>query len=315
MGKYKFIKKSILGFCLLLMCVQPLKMENEKVDADVTVIQGDFNGDGKVNVMDKIYVKQYKLGERTTFPVTNWRVAAGVTDIGSTVSDFPDVNKYILKAESDIFIGEDISCFNGIDVSKWQGVIDWNTVKEAGIDFVMIKAGEGLSIEETFFRNIEGAKKAGVQCGIYWFANARTVEQAKLEAMACKTVMTNYKLEYPVVYDFEYRTLDNNNPLATDRKAATDAIIAFLDIIAEHNYYPMVYSNKDFPNRYLEIERITEKYDFWYANLSVTTPDVECTMWQYSHTGRVPGIPEIVDRDYSFIDYKSRMIELGLNGY
>ena len=102
-----------------MMCVQPFKPENEKVDADVTVIHGDFNGDGKVNVMDKIYIKQYKLGERTTFPVTNWRAAAGVTDIGSTVSDFPDVNKYILKAESDIFIGEDISCFNGIDVSKW----------------------------------------------------------------------------------------------------------------------------------------------------------------------------------------------------
>ena len=68
----------------------------------------------------------------------------------------------------------------------------------------------------------------------------------------------------------------------------------------------------DMTNKVLGIDM---SYDFWYANLSVTTPDVECTMWQYSHTGRVPGIPEIVDRDHSFIDYKSRMIELGLNGY
>ncbi len=317
MRKYGWLGKTAsVSLCAVLMMLQTSPVNSK---ADVATVYGDINGDGMVNVMDRVYAKQYYLGVREDLPVTNWRESGGTDDISKYLSD---MGSYLLKADNNIFIGENISKFNGIDVSKWQGEIDWKIVSRSGIDFAMIKAGEGVKIEQTFTRNIEGAKAAGVQCGIYWFANARSVEEAKTEAYACLEVIKKYKLEYPVVYDFEYRsigmegpTTGQKNPLASDRKAATDAIIAFLDIIQQNGYYPAFYSNKDFPNTYLEINRITDKYDFWYANLSVKEPDVECTMWQYSHTGRVNGIPQIVDLDYCFVDYKSKMISLGLNGY
>lgn len=313
------VSAGVLAFTLLIL---PLSGQNS-VKADVSLKIGDLDGDGCVNVFDRMHLKRSILEGAPHFSVTNWRTTLDINKDGSIdPKDYTLLGQFLLKAGDKIIdTDETVSRFDGVDVSRWQDVIDWKTAALSGIDFVMIKAGEGTEIEQTFIRNITGAKEAGVQVGIYWFANATCPEEAVKEAEACLSFIKDYKLEYPVVYDFEYRTLGSepnySNPLAYDKAACTDTMIAFLDVIDANGYYPMVYTNKDFPQRFLEMDRLTAKYDIWYANYSssLKEPDTECTMWQYSCTGRKNGIKTDVDLDVSFVDYKSLMVKNKLNGF
>ncbi|MCQ2398829.1 MAG: glycoside hydrolase family 25 protein [Sphaerochaetaceae bacterium] len=211
---------------------------------------------------------------------------------------------------------------HGIDVSRWQGRIDWHKLREAGVEFAMIKAGEDTETEVNFYENIKGAKEAGINCGVYWFSNARSYDEAVAEADACLSVVSQYNLEYPVVCDFEYRSI-RNNPLENDRKGLTDAIIGFLSTIEKGGYYSMLYTNTDFSDKYLEINRITEKFDIWFAGYSVDKPGMPCGIWQYSESGVLDGLDidnlnngtTKVDLDISYKDYPQIMKSLQINGY
>lgn len=213
----------------------------------------------------------------------------------------------------------------GIDVSKWQGKIDWNSLKNDGIEFVMVKAGEGKEVAENFYTNIEGAKAAGIACGVYWFSNARSSAEAVSEANACLSVVSQYCLEFPVVCDFEYRSIEKcGNPLENNKAAATDAVLAFLDTIQQGGYYSMLYTNKNFSGQYYEFSRITDKYDIWCAGYSLSEPNMPCGIWQYSQSGFLDGIDienvgrpirAKVDLDTAYRDYPEIMKYLHINGY
>lgn len=210
----------------------------------------------------------------------------------------------------------------GIDVSRWQGRIDWQKVKASGVEFAVIKAGEGTETEVNFYENIKGAKEAGINCGVYWFSNAHSYDEAVEEARACLSVVSQYSLEYPVVCDFEYRSL-KDNPLSGNRKALTDTLLGFLSTIEQGGFYSMLYTNTDFSDKYLELSRVTEKYDIWFAGYSVDKPGMPCGMWQYSESGRMDGMDldnlnngsTNVDLDISFKDYPQIMKSLHINGY
>lgn len=312
------IKEKIMaGIMTAAFCVcSAFLSEVPRTAAEITTVYGDVNGDGVVNVIDSIYLKQNAIGTNDSFPVTNWRAAVGASggDRAESVH-ISMMNSRLLTPGEHEDSGKEIKTYSGIDVSKWQGDVDWNRVRAAGIDFVMIKAGEGTSVEPKFLQNITGAKQAGIQCGVYWFANARNIDDCRAEARACIETIKPYQLEYPVVYDFEYRTFVNDNPLQNDREQCTDVIYTFLEEIENAGYYAMMYSNRDFPDRYLNIRKITDRFDFWYANYGIEQPDVSCGIWQRSCTGRVDGIAYDVDLDISYIDYKSIMEKNNLNGF
>lgn len=286
--------------------------------AAVTSVYGDVNGDGAVNVFDCIHVKQNLVGTRDGFSVTNWKPATGVHG-GDTVTDtsLENINRVVLSCNEETPDTNTIKVCNGIDVSKWQGDVDWQKVRAAGIEFAMIKAGEGTEVEPKFLQNIKGAKDAGIQCGIYWFSSAREPEEVPAEVAACIETIKPYQLEYPVVYDFEYRCFYDleKDPLANDRQKCTDIIYAFLDGMENAGYYAMLYSNKNFPKLYLDKKQLTDRFDFWYANYSASEPDETCGIWQRSNKGRIDGINADVDLDISYVDYKSVMINNHLNGY
>lgn len=210
----------------------------------------------------------------------------------------------------------------GIDVSKWQGRIDWQRVKDAGIEFVIIKAGEGTQVAKNFYTNINGAKEAGIPCGIYWFSNAKSSYEAVAEANACLEVASQYQLEFPVVCDFEYRSIEKcGNPLEKNKAAATEAVLSFLGTIEEGGYYSMIYTNKNFSSKYLEFDRISSEYDVWCAGYNVSSPGLPCGIWQHSQTGKVDGIDmdsvkkADVDLDIAYRDYPAIMKHLHINGY
>ena len=209
----------------------------------------------------------------------------------------------------------------GVDISSWQGEVDFEKLKNDGVEFVIIKAGEGMRVSESFYTYIKGAKEAGLPCGAYWFSKASTYSEAVDEAKKCLEVVSDYKLEFPVVCDYEYAALTKSNPFTYDKTALTDAILAFLDTVEQGGYYSMYYTNLDFSSRLIEFDRIKEKYDVWCADYGSDYPRLSCGMWQHAQYGRKNGIDiyhqnsGYVDLDIAYKDYPEIMKALHINGF
>lgn len=208
----------------------------------------------------------------------------------------------------------------GIDVSEWQGTIDWNKVKAAGIEFAMIKAGSGRNrVDPEFKRNISECNRLGIPCGVYWFSYAYTEELAHNEAKYCLEAIAPYKLDYPVAFDFEYDSVNNAAKLGIEitREMASSFARAFLEDIEAARYYAMLYTNSDYLKRYFD-QDLAKRYDVWLAmwqanpNLN-DKPTQAGGIWQYSDTGNVSGISARVDLDAAYYDYPGIISANGLN--
>ena len=194
----------------------------------------------------------------------------------------------------------------GIDVSYYQGDIDWEKVASSGIQFAMVRLGyrgygeEGKLVEDKLaFQNIEGALDAGLKVGIYFFSQAITVEEAVEEAEFVLERIEGYDITMPVVFDWEYIS-EEARTAKMDRRTLTDCYKAFCDKIAEAGYTPMSYFNT-YQSRQLMYLHELEEYPFWLALYSdrMTFP-YRFEMWQYTDSGTVPGIEGKVDINLFF---------------
>lgn len=192
----------------------------------------------------------------------------------------------------------------GIDVSKHNGDIDWKKVKASGVDYAIIRGGYSNNYVDPYFKaNIEGATKAGLKVGIYWFSYATSVKKAQEEAEKCLEVISPYKdkISYPVFYDFEYASVEyaNKQGVAITKALATDMANTFINRIAAAGYDTGLYSNQDFSSRYFD-NALLNSNNLWIAQYSS-----KCTfskpymMWQYSEKGSVDGINGNVDLNYT----------------
>ncbi|MBO4338669.1 MAG: glycoside hydrolase family 25 protein [Clostridia bacterium] len=199
----------------------------------------------------------------------------------------------------------------GIDVSTFQGDIDWEKVKKGGTEFAIIRGGYGrYEKDEKFEKNYKNAKNAGVSVGVYHYSYANTVEKARQEAQFCLSYLKGKKLEYPVAFDIEDKSL-----LPLSKKLLTDITYAFCDEIEKHGYYVCIYSYKAFLNDKLDMKKLS-KFDVWVAQWNdVCTYNGNYGMWQYSDNGRISGISGRTDLDKAYRDYPKIMRENGLNGY
>ncbi len=197
----------------------------------------------------------------------------------------------------------------GVDVSSYQGSIDWYQVKESGIDFAMIRVGYRgygtgtLNIDTAFYTNIEGALAAGLDVGVYFYSQALDAEEAIEEAELVLHLIDSYDITYPVVYDWEIVTSDTartDDILVDNLTACTKA---FCDTIKDAGYTPMVYQNKVTSYLKLDLSELTE-YDFWLAEYN-DTPSFyyRYDIWQYCSDGSVPGIDGEVDLNIAFTNY------------
>lgn len=203
----------------------------------------------------------------------------------------------------------------GLDVSKFQGTVDWNQVKAAGYEFAMIRAGFGFNtVDEQFRRNISECNRVGIPAGAYWFCYATTPEDAVREAEGCLNTIKEYRLEYPVCYDIEQVSADYAAGLGVTytRELVLNLIRAFCDRIEQAGYFAMYYSNKNFIDTYIGNE-LSKRYALWYARFNNTFDGTRCGIWQYSNTGRIPGISGNVDLDEGFADYPAIIKKAGLN--
>ena len=203
----------------------------------------------------------------------------------------------------------------GIDVSRYQGTVDWERVKAAGCQFAMLRAGYGTdTVDEQFRRNASECNRIGLPIGAYWFCYADSPADAQLEADGCLRTVAPYRLDYPVCYDIEQASVDYaaRQGITVTPALAEQFVKRFCERIEEKGYFAMFYTNKNFLDQYLN-ENIAKRYAFWYARYNGTFDGTDCGMWQYSDAGQVPGISGNVDLDISFVDYPSVIRKAGLN--
>lgn len=197
----------------------------------------------------------------------------------------------------------------GIDVSKWNGDIDWSKVKKAGVEFVLISCGTSQSSIDSFEKNYKVAKNNGIMVGVYRYSYAKTEESAVKEAQSLLNNIKGKQLEFPIVIDIEDSSLTK-----LSRQEKTDIVKAFCEEIENAGYYAMYYCNLNWLNSHLYKDQLS-KYDLWLAQWNVTEPSVECGIWQMYDNGEIDGISGNVDMNMSFKDYPSIMIKKGINGY
>lgn len=228
---------------------------------------------------------------------------------GGTLTD-NSTHKDLSIYSADILKNEDEVTKRGIDISWVQGEVDWETLSQSGIDFVIIRCGRG-DIDGTgpkednwFYRNIENANKYGIDAGVYFYSYAETVEQAEKEAEFMLEILKGYTITYPVVLDMEEDI---------GKKDMTELAEAFLEVTAEGGYYPMLYSYRNMLDSHFSDE-LKEKYAIWVARLKhKPETDYDYQIWQYSHTGKIVGIEGNVDFDVAYRDFPEILRYYGLN--
>lgn len=206
-----------------------------------------------------------------------------------------------------------MNVYKGIDVSKWQGEINWSKVKNDGIDFAMLRAtfGSKKGQVDTFFeKNYKGAKEVGISVGAYHYSYAVTVEEAKREADHCYSVLKGKKFEYPIAFDME-----EGVQAKLGKEKISQIVKAFCEKMENYGYYVCIYSNLYWLNNFFTNE-ILKKYDVWLAQWTKKpTFKKPYGIWQKSSTGRVDGVNGNVDLDESYKNYPAIMKFNGLNGY
>lgn len=205
----------------------------------------------------------------------------------------------------------------GIDVSKWQGQIDWHEVKRDDIRFAMLRIGygsaDGTARRDPFFsRNIKEALEVSMPVGVYFYSYARTKEAAKREADWVIRELEPYRgrILYPIAMDIEDNSLED-----LGKRANTEHVKEFCNTLHDADYYPMYYTYLSFLESFLEYDSLRE-YELWLADYSYDAPHTyDYGMLQYSDDGRIRGIRGNVDLDESRKDYPAIIQKEERNGF
>jgi len=203
----------------------------------------------------------------------------------------------------------------GIDVSRYQGNIDWNAVKNDGIDYVMVRAGfrgygqSGTLNEDTKFeQNVVGAREAGLDVGVYFFSQAKSYEEGVKEAEYTLDLIRRFDINYPIAFDTEESSSPTNSGRADNIsvQSRTDATRGFCETIENAGYDVLIYASSSWLKEKLDLSQL-EKYNIWLANYTGATQENPLAkpsrykgnyvMWQYTDSGTVNGINGGVDCD------------------
>lgn len=199
----------------------------------------------------------------------------------------------------------------GVDVSYFQGDIDWEAVKADGIDFVMIRAGyrgyeTGLvNTDSRFEEYISGALAADLEVGVYFYSQAVNADEAEEEAEYVVSLLEPYDITYPVVYDWEIVGEESARTNEVTAAELTECSAKFCSVISKAGYKPMIYTNKRQALLKTDLN-VLGGIDHWIAEYTDTPSfPYEFQMWQYASDAVVDGIEGDVDINLSFVDYTS----------
>lgn len=199
-----------------------------------------------------------------------------------------------------------------IDVSTWQGNIDWSKVKADGVQGAIIRAGFGKVASQKdnkFERNYTNAKAVGMPIGVYWYSYATSVADAKKEAEVCLSILKGKQFEYPIYYD-----LEDPSMTGCGKSVLTQIATTFCETLESAGYYVGIYSNPNWLKNYLNYNTV-KKYTLWLAHWGVSEPSYECSLWQYSSSGSVSGISGRVDMNWGYQDFPTEIKNGKFNGF
>lgn len=246
------------------------------------------------------------------------------------------------------YAGNDKVVAKGIDISKWNHTvdadgnyepIDWYALKDAGVDYVILKIGStprdgGLSggLEPTFLMDYEGAKAAGIDVGVYYFTYANNVKEIKQDAETILSWLNGKSFEYPIYLDVEDVPKEDYYPSRIASPILTEMCLSFFSELQKHGYYTGLYVNNEFLFNILQTENMIDLFEIWYArypsydavewNGETMNETVWNTqkygehlgMWQFSRLGKLAPIVGDVDFNYAYKDYPALIAKNGFNG-
>ena len=290
----------------------------------------DTNRDLQITVSDVVRLRQIILnGEASDPPVeipdppsdpqegwntigngkyyyTNGAFLTGLQTIGGLRYDFDETGLCLTRA--------------GVDVSTWQTAVDWEKVKNQGVEFAFVRLGYRgygaagtLRTDDKYDLHMSGAAAAGVDTGVYFFSQAVNAAEGKEEAEYVLAHLGNYRISYPIVIDVEYLNINEARAEHISKEARTAATKAFCDTILAAGYWPMIYANPDMCNTGLDLSQLSE-YDFWLAHYTEETSfSHPFQVWQYSSSGILEGFPDRADVNLCYRDYPAFLKENGYN--
>jgi GH25 family lysozyme M1 (1,4-beta-N-acetylmuramidase) len=295
---------TIMGLLGIIMWLVYTQIPHDAEEASLNVVDGQISAD--------------YLDEKANYRVTGNKIYLDMPGVGQAwlpvLSDVPacerDPQNYVSRNGQMFYLQDKkITSALGIDVSSYQGSIDWNAVKAAGVDFAFIRCGfrgygSGELVTDTYFaQNLQGAKAAGLKVGCYFYSQAVSKEEAVEEAELTLSLLGDTELEYPVVYDWEMVPDDAARTDSIGVDTLTDCAVAFCDRIRQAGYQPMIYQNKRLSLLKFDLPRLRD-YDFWLAEYGDrATYYYDYRIWQYCSDGHVPGVEGDVDMNICFAPY------------
>ena len=234
----------------------------------------------------------------------------------------------------------------GIDTSKWNHPtgatsddllpLDWEALKAAGVEFVILKAGSTLGPDPAFEQDYAAAKAAGLEVGAYFYAYSATAEETAADAEMMLGWLEGKQFEYPIYFDLEDKTL-----AGLEQETLMELCTTFIGRLQEAGYYAALYTNPDWMYHRLDTEWVKSSVDVWFAryvadesdgsssftlsdsgftwkdgtNYIPGEPDKRYGLWQYTQCGNIEGFPYDFDFNYAYKDYKPFLIRWGLNGF
>ena len=300
---------------------EDLDVSNNLNDADTDSVNGlesdsaqDMSSDKNQNTNDnssEIVVSKDENNDEMTSDEASDPLASAVKESGASVNvaDIVDASN----------VGENSSVTYGIDVSRFQGTIDWAQVAASGIDFAIIRVGYRdsstgeIKADTNAKYNMQEAEKNGIKIGAYFFSTAISTSEAVEEAKWVADYIAQYPITYPVGFNCEGFDKESSRQynLTQDERSAVAA--AFLDQIYSSGYTPIFYASRGelAGDAKWNTSQIQNKYKIWMAWYNQDTSnlasgpqyDGSCAMWQYSNKGTVTGISKPVDVDVAYFGY------------
>lgn len=206
-----------------------------------------------------------------------------------------------------------------VDVSRYQGLIDWAQVAAAGYKGAMLKTvstnrklskrADGLYIDPTFETNYRNARAAGLDVGVYYYTYATSEAMADAELALLRQAVRGKELTLPVAVDMEDAMLTVHKP-----KDLTNLAAYHLEQIEKMGFFAQLYTYTSYANRFLEMERLAGRWDIWLADYTGKTPKVDFAYNAHQHTskGSVPGISGNVDLNVTTVNYPKIVRKKGL---
>lgn len=202
--------------------------------------------------------------------------------------------------------------YEGPDLSYHNGNVDIKRIRDAGYKRIGLRAGYGKNnVDQKYVTNALACYNLGVAVLLYWFSYAYTVAMAVAEAGYAVAQARKYWKKCPIAFDFEYDSINyaRKNGLNPTKRLVTDMAIAFLKVVRDAGYIPVIYTNKDYLKNYFDMPRIAVELGqvyVWYARYTSSLSSVEledADIWQYTSSGRVPGVSGKVDMNKFYTDF------------